>query len=403
MFLLKPLVAWLTALLIVDAAELLDFGTKADVIPNAYIVVMKDRVSSNEFTSHVDWLENAHRTNLAKRGSVFTEGLKSTWDFDGWQAYSGKFDNDTLQEILEHQDVAFVEPNGRFQINSPIGSFKQTNTTWGLARISHKAVNGSNYDYVTKHGEGEGLTFYGIDTGIDIHHSEFGNRARWGTNVVDSLDKDCVGHGTHTAATAAGKSFGILKKASVVSVKVLDCEGSGDAEGTINGILWAANDAREKDLLGKSVMNLSLSGPRSKSLNEFMVRTQAAGIFVAVAAGNGGRNASFVSPGSAPELCTVAASTQNDTQAFFSNYGEAVDLFAPGVGVLSAIPGNRTGIMSGTSMASPHVCGVGGLLMAAEGIAADKVCDRLKELANPVIKYTRIRTTNKLLYNDSGA
>ncbi|KAK2878128.1 Subtilisin-like protease 12 [Arthroderma sp. PD_2] len=398
MFLFKLLILWLAVLFTVDAAELLDVGTKADVIPNAYIVVLKNMVSSDEFSSHVHWLEKTHRRNLAKRGSIFTEGLRSSWDIDGWQAYGGSFGEDTLQEILKHENVDFVEPNQRVQVSSPI---KQSNVTWGLARISHKKNGGNNY--VSNYGEGENITFYGVDTGIDINHTEFSGRARWGINMVDMKDTDCFGHGTHTAGTVAGKTFGILRKASIVSIKVLDCYGSGDLEGIINGITWAARDAKRKGVLGKSVMNVSLGGPRSRSLNEATVRTQAAGIFISVAAGNDNRNASMVSPASAPELCTVAASTMNDTKADFSNYGEAVDLFAPGVGVISALPGGRSEPMSGTSMASPHVCGVGALVMAAEDLAPEKVCGRLKELANSAIKNPGIRTTDKLLYNGSGA
>ncbi|KAF3482054.1 alkaline serine protease [Arthroderma uncinatum] len=394
----RLLVVWLAALFTVQAAELLDFGKVEDVIPNAYIVVMKNEVSSNDFSSHVTWLKKTHRRNLAKRGSTFTEGLRSTWDIDGWQAYSGKFGEDTLQDILTRENVDFVEPNRRVQASSHI---VQSNVTWGLARISHKKNNST--DYVSNNGEGEGITFYGVDSGIDIDHPEFGGRVRWGINLVDTTDADCYGHGTHTAGTAAGKRFGILKKASIVSVKVLDCYGVGDVEGVVNGVIWAAKDAREKGTLGKSVMNVSIGGPRSKAVNEAMVRAQEAGIFISVSAGNEARNASMVSPASAPELCTVAASTTNDTKAFFSNYGEVVDLFAPGVNVISALPGRRMGPMSGTSMSSPHVCGVGGLLMATEGLAPGEVCDRLKEMASPVMKERGIRTTNKLLYNGSGA
>ncbi|EFR01997.1 oryzin [Nannizzia gypsea CBS 118893] len=397
MSIFKLMVIYFTLFWVVNAAQLLDLDSHG-VIPGAYIVVMKNGVSSHQFSSHVRWLKRAHRRNLAKRVAPFTEGLSSTWDIAGWQAYSGSFDKDTIQEILNHENVEFVEPNREMKAASTI---KQENITWGLARISH--MENFSHDYVSTYGEGENLTFYGIDSGIDIHQSDFTGRARWGINVADHIDIDCIGHGTHTAGTVAGQSFGILKKASIVSVKVLDCYGHGDTTKYINGLNWAINDAKKRGLLGKSVMNISLGTGRSRAVNEATVRAQEAGIFISVAAGNNAINAEFLSPGSAPELCTVAASTRNDTRAYFSNYGALIDLFAPGEYIRSTLPHNRTGIMSGTSMAAPHVCGIGGLIMAAEGLAPEQVCRRLKELANPAIKYAGFNTTDKLLYNGSGA
>ncbi|EGE01181.1 oryzin [Trichophyton equinum CBS 127.97] len=397
MSIFKMMLIYFTIFWAVHAAQLLDIDSQG-VIPGAYIVVMKNRVSSLEFSSHVRWLKRTHRRNLAKRGTQFTEGLGTTWEIAGWQAYSGSFDEDTVQEILNHENVEFVEPNKEMQVASTI---KQGNVTWGLARISHK--ENFSHDYVSTYGEGENITFYGIDSGIDINQADFTGRARWGINLADHIDTDCNGHGTHTAGTVAGQKFGILKKASIVSIKILDCYGHGDITRYINGLNWAINDAKERGLLGKSVMNISLKTGRSRAVNEATVRAQEAGIFIAVAAGNQATNTEFYSPGSAPEVCTVGASTRNDTRAIFSNYGELVDLFAPGEYIRSTLPHNFTGLMSGTSMATPHVCGVGGLIMATEGLAPEKVCDRLKELANPIIQHPGFNTTNKLLYNGSGA
>lgn len=80
----------------------------------------------------------------------------------------------------------------------------------------------------------------------------------------------------------------------------------------------------------------------------------------------------------------------------------AVDIFAPGSSIVSLAPGNQTRTLSGTSMASPHVAGVGAYLMALEKIPGNKVCDRLKELAHPAVRMPGDKTTNKLLYNNSG-
>lgn len=115
-------------------------------------------------------------------------------------------------------------------------SIKQGNVTWGLARISHTKNFSHDYTYVSEYGEGDNITFYGIDSGIDINHSDFTSRARWGINLADHEDTDCTGHGTHTAGTVAGQKFGIIKKVSIISIKVLDCHGRGDAIKYINGL-----------------------------------------------------------------------------------------------------------------------------------------------------------------------
>lgn len=127
---------------------------------------------------------------------------------------------------------------------------------------------------------------YGVDTGIDINHPEFSGRIRWGANTVDGDNRDGHGHGTHTAGTFAGETFGIAKKASVVAVKVLGSDGSGSFSGIIEGINWCVNDARSSSALGKAVMNLSLGGGFTQALNDAADQAQSAGIFMAVAAGN---------------------------------------------------------------------------------------------------------------------
>ena len=162
---------------------------------------------------------------------------------------------------------------------------------------------------------------YGVDTGIDIEHPDFEGRAEWGTNTVDSDDTDGNGHGTHTASTMAGVEFGVAKKASLVSVKVLGADGSGSTAGIIEGIQWVVDDAESRGVTGKSVMNLSLGGGFSQSLNDAATSAVGSGVFMAVAAGNDGADSADYSPASADDVCTVGASTEQDGAADFSNYG----------------------------------------------------------------------------------
>lgn len=163
---------------------------------------------------------------------------------------------------------------------------QQDAPSWGLGRISH-AESGSS-DYVYDDSAGSNITFYGVDTGIDISHPDFEDRAEWGTNVVDNSDSDDNGHGTHTAGTVAGKEYGVAKLAHIISVKVLDGQGSGSTSGIIEGINWCVDHAKRTGVAGKAVMNMSLGGGRAPALDQAAANAVEAGIFLAVAAGNEG-------------------------------------------------------------------------------------------------------------------
>lgn len=161
--------------------------------------------------------------------------------------------------------------------------------SWGLARVGSKQAGGTTYYYDSS--AGKGVTAYVIDTGIDIEHEDFGGRAKWGKNFVDQRDEDCNGHGTHVAGTVGGTKYGLAKSVSLVAVKVLDCDGSGSNSGVIRGMEWAMREASgggngTAKAAGKSVMNMSLGGPRSQASNDAARAISEAGIFMAVAAGN---------------------------------------------------------------------------------------------------------------------
>ena len=132
----------------------------------------------------------------------------------------------------------------------------QRNAPWGLGSISHAGKQSTTYVYDDSAGEG---TFgYVVDTGINVKHQEFGGRASLAFNAVNNTDHvDRIGHGNHVAGTIGGATFGVAKKASLLSVKVFDGE-SGRSSDILNGINWAANDIVEKNRTGKAAINLSL-------------------------------------------------------------------------------------------------------------------------------------------------
>lgn len=206
------------------------------------------------------------------------------------------------------------------------------------------------------------MTAYVIDTGIRITHKDFGGRAGYGWDFVgnDKAAGDGNGHGTHVAGIIAGTTYGVAKKAKVVSVRVLDNAGSGTTAQVIAGIDWVTRHAHKP-----AVANLSLGGHANAQLDAAVRNSIASGVTYSVAAGNDGLAAGLYSPARVKEALTVGASDRADARAGFSNFGAALDLFAPGVAITSASYASDTGkaTFSGTSMASPHVAGAAALYL----------------------------------------
>ncbi|EFR04922.1 proteinase K [Nannizzia gypsea CBS 118893] len=405
-FITKAIPIVLAALSTVDGAKILEAGPHAETIPNKYIVVMKQDVSHEAFNAHATWVGNNFSRRPMRRGGSFKPmaGMQHKFSLGGtFKAYTGEFDEAMIKDISNHDDVDFIE---RDTVVKATAITQQDNVpSWGLARVGSKEAGGSTYYYDDT--AGKGVTAYIIDTGIDIHHGDFGGRAKWGKNFVDKMDEDCNGHGSHVAGTVGGTKFGVAKGVNLVAVKVLDCEGSGSNSGVIMGMEWAMKEASgggnsTAKAAGKSVMNMSLGGPRSEASNKAAKAIADAGIFMAVAAGNDNMDAQHSSPASEPSICTVAASSEDDSKADFSNYGAVVDIYAPGNEITSVKPGNGTDTLSGTSMASPHVCGLGAYLIGLGKEGGPGLCDTIKEMATDAIKNPGEGTTGKLIYNGSG-
>jgi subtilisin family serine protease len=146
---------------------------------------------------------------------------------------------------------------------------------------------------------------------------------------------------------------------------------------------------------------MSLGGSKSTAVNSAAASAVSAGLFLAVAAGNDGANAANYSPASEPTVCTVGATDSNDARASFSNYGAVVDIFAPGVSILSTWRTGGTNTISGTSMASPHIAGLGAYLLSLEGkVSPAALCTRIQTLSTKnVITGLPSGTLNYLAFN----
>ncbi|KAH7083071.1 subtilisin-like protease Pr1A [Paraphoma chrysanthemicola] len=319
------------------------------------------------------------------------------FSMNGFRGFAGSLTADELARLETEHMVDYVEKDG---IMHKTGLVQQENATWGLSRISSHEPGGEIYIYDDS--AGEGACAYSIDTGIDTTHPDFESRATFLVDLTEeqnNLDGD--GHGTHTAGTIGSKTYGVAKKSRLYAIKVLDAYGYGTVSDIIAGFQYAARDSQNRtaECPKGHVANISLGGSRRKTINDAVRALVMSGVFVAVSAGNAGTFAEDYSPASEPTVCTVGAVQSNDTLAYFSNYGDLVDILAPGVNVTSTSLNGTTETLSGTSMSSPHVAGLGAYLLSL-GADVGTLCDRVKELALVnVISGVHNNTVNLLAFN----
>jgi subtilisin len=376
-FVKKALSVGAVAALVASFVTPLGAAAPEDKIPGSYIVVLKDGVDADAAS---DELAAEHGLAL---GHVYRSALRG---------FSAHVPEARLARLAADSRVAFVSEDRVVEANVKPGAAAPAPTQ--PAEILPTGIRRALAD--ANANEGAGQTVAVIDTGIDLTHPDLK------ANIV--ANKSCIigkkngnddnGHGTHVAGTIAALdnaigAVGVASQAKLVAVKVLNAQGSGSWSSIICGLDWVTANAAALNI---TVANMSLGGGGSSdnncgntnndALHKAVCRTRDAGVTIVVAAGNEATDAATKVPASYDDaVITVSALADSDglagglgattgygaddTFASFSNYGNEVDLGAPGVKIFSTWKGGAYNTISGTSMASPHVAGAAALYLAS--------------------------------------
>ncbi|MFI9812145.1 S8 family peptidase [Saccharothrix variisporea] len=354
---------------------------RADAVAGSYVVVLRDSASpraASADTASALVGKYGGKVQVAWRHAL--NGFHAT-DLSAGQA----------RRLAADPRVQYVQADLPVHVTGT-----QTNPpSWGLDRIDQQNLPlDSSYTYPNT---ASNVRAYIIDTGIRTTHQDFGGRATWGTNTVDSNNTDCHGHGTHVAGTVGGTAHGVAKEVKLIAVKVLNCQGSGTTAGVVNGVDWVTQNA-----VKPAVANMSLGGGADTALDNAVRNSISSGVTYAVASGNDNANACNYSPARVAEAISTNASTNTDARASFSNYGTCTDIFAPGQNITSTwnTSDSATNTISGTSMASPHVAGAAALYLSSNPTATPSAVQTALVNAATSGKITNPGTgsANKLLY-----
>lgn len=363
-------------------SSLLDSSQAKGIIKNQYIVILNKDAGPS-----IDFAQNIAKQHGAKVLQSYDTVLK------GFAIYLPDTAATAFVEAMKKNPQVLSVEN---DIVMKIDATTQSNPDWGLDRIDQKALPlNSAYSYLQT---GSGTTAYIVDTGILSSHQQFSGRVLSGYTAISDGNgtTDCNGHGTHVAGTVGGSTYGVAKNVNLVPIRILGCDGSGASSNVIAGLDWILKNGKKP-----AVVNMSLGGDASTSLDSAVENLFNNGYVMVVAAGNSNTDACSASPARVSKALTVAATDSTDTRASYSNYGSCVDIFAPGSQINSSWIGSNTAtkVLNGTSMATPHVAGVvAEMLQSTPTATPQTISTNLLNQASTNVVKNPSGSPNRLLY-----
>ena len=357
-------------------------GAQQQYVDGEFLIGLKEEVDHEAYYQLMQDY-NVEKVNMWHMGGVKMVHVRGS-------------ETDVIQ-VSHLPGVKYWERNGINYIQQCASG--DADSAWGLDRSDQRAAFPAGYAasdavYTTGGGDdGAGATVYVADTGILDTHTDFNGRASFGYTALNSGDEtDGNGHGTHCAGTIASTTYGIAKAANVIAVKIMTDAGFGSTDDIVEGMDWIDTQHIDGD---RDVVSMSIGGGQSPSMDSSIRQLIADGVSIVVAAGNSDADACNYSP-SGVEFCTVVgASDINDQRASFSNYGNCVDIFAPGVNIKSTWNDGGTNVISGTSMACPHVAGAAARYMSGQ-------TDPAQYMPAPVHQYLKGTATVDAITDPAG-
>jgi serine protease len=385
-------------------------------VPGQYIVTLADEalpIAEQQIGKPAEVAQMAGA--VAERHRV---EVRRTFSF-AIKGFVARMTPDQAAALAQDPGVASVE-DGLVEVTG----VQDAPPSWGLDRIDQHGVPlDGEYLYNTT---GSGVDVYIVDSGIRATHADFAGRVDT-ANAFTAVDDgygtdDRFGHGTMVAGIVGGSTYGVAKGVTLHPVRVIDASGGGTISGVVAGIDWitqqftsqATSTTTTTSRKGKrttststtrrpAVVNISLITGGSLAINNAVNNSINAGVVYVVAAGNNADDACWYSPSGVAAAITVGASNDADNVWAYSNGGTCVDVFAPGVAVMTTLSRNDTDttLSTGTSVAAPHVAGAAALYLAANPTATPaEVTGAILISATPnVLAALPANTPNRLLYS----